>query len=81
MEIILAMNEILKNIYGCPSHFTSVDRCAEARTEHRMNKLHIILLVGYRKFEFMMLCAVAALPRECSYYYVNKTRCSHVQIL
>ena len=45
-----------------------------------MDKVHTPQLEGYRKFEFMLLCTLAAPSGECS-YYVDATRNHHVRIM
>ena len=51
-----------------------------AGTENRRDKVHTLLLKGYRKFDFMLLHAHAALSGECS-YYVDATRYHHARIM
>ena len=50
-----------------------------AGTERR-DKVHTLQLKGYRKFDFMLLHAHAALSGECS-YYVDATRYHHARIM
>ena len=51
-----------------------------AGTENRRDKVHTLQLKGYRKFDFMLLHAHAALSGECS-YYVDATRYHHARIM
>ena len=51
-----------------------------AVTENRRDKVHTLQLKGYRKFDFMLLHAHAALSGECS-YYVDTTWYHHVHYL
>ena len=48
--------------------------------EHRMNKVHTVQLEGYKKFDFMLLCAHAAPSGECS-YYLDATQYHHARIM
>ena len=53
---------------------------AAAGTGNRMDKVHTLQLEGYRKFNFMLICAHAAPCGECS-YHVDATQYRHTRIM